>query len=70
MLAFVGLGVSLPSTPGYVGTFHGAAVLAVGLFGVSRSTGFGYALLFHATQILPITLLGWLYLSARERESR
>jgi uncharacterized protein (TIRG00374 family) len=62
VLAFVGLGVSLPSTPGYVGTFHGAAVLALGLFGVSRSTGFGYALLYHATQILPITLLGWLYL--------
>jgi uncharacterized protein (TIRG00374 family) len=62
VLAFVGLGVSIPSTPGYVGTFHGAAVLALGLFGVSRSTGFGYALLFHASQILPITLLGWLYL--------
>jgi len=62
VVAFVGLGVSIPSTPGYVGTFHGAAVLALGLFGVSRSIGFGYALLFHATQILPITLLGWLYL--------
>jgi glycosyltransferase 2 family protein len=62
VVAFVGLGVSIPSTPGYVGTFHGAAVLALGLFGVSRSTGFGYALLFHASQILPITVLGWLYL--------
>ena len=38
------------------------AVLAVGLFGVSRSAGFGYALLFHASQVLPVTLLGWLYL--------
>jgi glycosyltransferase 2 family protein len=62
VLAFVGLGISIPSAPGYVGVFHAAAVLAVGLFGVSRSAGFGYALLFHASQVLPVTLLGWLYL--------
>jgi glycosyltransferase 2 family protein len=62
VLAFVGLGISIPSAPGYVGVFHAAAVLAVGLFGVSRSDGFGYALLFHASQILPITLLGWLFM--------
>lgn len=62
VLAFVGLGISIPSAPGYVGVFHAAAVLAVGLFGVSHSTGVGYALLFHASQILPITLFGWLYL--------
>ena len=62
VLAFVGLGISIPSAPGYVGVFHAAAVLAVGLFGVSQSAGVGYALLFHASQILPVTLLGWLYL--------
>jgi len=62
VLAFVGLGVSIPSAPGYVGVFHAAAVLAVGLFGVPQSTGVGYALLYHASQILPVTLLGWLYL--------
>jgi len=62
VLAFVGLGISIPSAPGYVGVFHAAAVLAVGLFGVSRSAGFGYALLYHASQVLPITLVGWLYL--------
>ena len=62
VLAFVGLGVSIPSAPGYVGVFHAAAVLAVGLFGVPRSAAVGYALLFHATQILPVTLVGWLYL--------
>ena len=62
VLAFVGLGVSIPSAPGYVGVFHAAVVLALGLFGVSRSEAVGYALLFHASQILPVTLLGWLYL--------
>ena len=62
VLAFVGLGISIPSAPGYVGVFHAAVVLALGLFGVSRSAAVGYALLFHASQILPVTLLGWLYL--------
>jgi len=62
VLAFVGLGISIPSAPGYVGVFHAAVVLAVGLFGVSHSAAVGYALLFHASQILPVTLLGWLYL--------
>ena len=68
VLAFVGLGISIPSAPGYVGVFHAAATLAVGLFGVTQSAGIGYALLFHASQILPVTLLGWLYL-VREQMS-
>jgi uncharacterized protein (TIRG00374 family) len=36
VLAFVGLGVSIPSAPGYVGVFHYAAVLALEIFGVAR----------------------------------
>ena len=62
VLAFVGLGVSIPSAPGYVGVFHAAAALALGLFGVSQAAAVGYALLFHAAQIVPITLIGWVYL--------
>lgn len=62
VLAFVGLGVSLPSAPGYVGVFHLAATLAVGIFGVPPAAALGYALIFHAAQIVPVTLLGWLYL--------
>ena len=62
ILAFVGLSVSVPSAPGYVGVFHYAAVLAVEVFGVPRSTAVGYALVLHASQIIPITLIGWLFL--------
>ena len=62
VLAFVSLGVSIPSAPGYVGVFHAAAALAVGIFGASRSAAVGYALVFHASQILPVTVIGWLYL--------
>ena len=62
VLAFVGLGVAIPSAPGYIGVFHAAATIALTIFGVPATAAFGYALLFHATQILPITLVGWIYL--------
>jgi uncharacterized membrane protein YbhN (UPF0104 family) len=62
VLAFVGLGVSIPSAPGYVGVFHAAAVLATGIFGVPETEGFGYGIVFHASQFIPVTVLGWIYL--------
>jgi len=62
VIAFVGLGISVPSAPGYVGVFHAAAVLAVEAFGVPRAQALGYAILFHASQFVPITLTGWLAL--------
>jgi glycosyltransferase 2 family protein len=62
VLAFVGLGISLPSAPGYIGVFHTAAVLALTMFGVSSSLAFGYAILYHACGFIPITLFGWVLL--------
>jgi glycosyltransferase 2 family protein len=62
VLAFVGVGISVPSAPGYLGVFHFAAKLALEIFGVTSSTALAYALIYHASAILPITLLGWLYL--------
>ncbi|HYY89272.1 MAG TPA: lysylphosphatidylglycerol synthase domain-containing protein, partial [Chloroflexota bacterium] len=55
-------GVSIPAAPGYVGVFHYAAVLALGMFDVPRSASVGYAILLHAVQVIPITLVGWLFL--------
>jgi glycosyltransferase 2 family protein len=62
VLAFVGIGISVPSAPGYLGVFHFAAKLALEMFGVASSTALAYALIYHASAVLPITLLGWLYL--------
>jgi uncharacterized protein (TIRG00374 family) len=62
VLAFVGLGVSIPSAPGFIGVFHAAAILALGLFGVSPATSGAYAILFHASQYIPVTLVGWAFL--------
>ena len=62
VLAFVGLSVSVPSAPGYVGVFHFAAAKAVEIFGVTGAAALGFALVFHAAQFVPITLVGWFYL--------
>ena len=62
VLAFVGLGVSIPSAPGYFGVFHFAAVMAVQIFGVPDTAALGYAIVFHASQFVPVTLVGWIYL--------
>src|SRR6266511_1087331 len=37
VLAFLGLGVSVPSSPGYVGVVQAATVLALALFSVPRT---------------------------------
>jgi len=58
VLAFMGLGVSLPSSPGYVGVIQAATVLALDLFGVPRTEAFSFSLLFHAAQYFPVTIYG------------
>jgi glycosyltransferase 2 family protein len=62
VIAFVGLGISLPAAPGYVGVFHAAAVLALAMFGVPEAPALGYAVVLHACQFIPVTLLGWILL--------
>ena len=62
VLAFVGLGISIPSAPGYIGVFHVAAAKAVEIFGLSASAAVAFAIVFHASQFVPVTLVGWLYL--------
>jgi uncharacterized protein (TIRG00374 family) len=51
-------GVSVPSTPGYVGPFEAAIVAALALYGVSEDRSFSYALAYHVTTFIPIVLLG------------
>ena len=58
MLAFLGLGVSLPSSPGFVGVIQAATVLALALFSVPRTEALSFSLLLHASQFFPVTALG------------
>jgi uncharacterized membrane protein YbhN (UPF0104 family) len=62
VIAFVGVGISVPSAPGYVGVFHWAAALALSVFGAPASAAVAYALLYHASALVPITVVGWVFL--------
>lgn len=62
VLAFVGVGVSIPSAPGYIGVFHAAATIALGVFGVSAAEALACALVLHAVQFVPVTVVGWIAL--------
>jgi len=62
VIAFLGLGVSLPSSPGFIGVFQAATVLALSMFGIDKADALSYSLLLHASQFIPITLWGLLLL--------
>jgi hypothetical protein len=62
VLGFLGLGVSLPSSPGFVGVIQAATVLALALFSVPYTEALSFSLLLHAAQFFPITLWGLILL--------
>jgi glycosyltransferase 2 family protein len=62
VIAFIGLGVSLPSSPGFIGVIQAATVLALSFFHVGKADALGFSLLLHASQFLPVTLWGVLLL--------
>ncbi|MEW5724189.1 MAG: lysylphosphatidylglycerol synthase transmembrane domain-containing protein, partial [Thermodesulfobacteriota bacterium] len=62
VLAGVALGVMLPSSPGFVGTFELACITAVAALGADRSLAESYALVSHAATYFPVTLTGIVYL--------
>lgn len=62
-LAFVNLGLLLPSAPGGVGIFQGASILALSFFGISPEVALSYSIVVHAVMIIPITVLGILIIN-------
>jgi uncharacterized protein (TIRG00374 family) len=59
------LATTLPSAPGYIGTWEAVTKAVLVAFGVPDGEALGYAAVLHVALWLPITLLG-LYYMARE----
>jgi len=57
-IVVVGLGVSIPSAPSYVGVFHLLVVFALGVFNVSKDEAFSFALFSHALDFIIVGILG------------
>lgn len=65
MNGIVNLATTIPSAPGYIGTFDAPGIAVLVAYGIDRATAAGYTLVLHVALWLPITLLGAYYL-ARE----
>jgi glycosyltransferase 2 family protein len=71
----VNLGVSIPSTAGFVGTYQWLCVSALSVFSVARSNAFAFAVVLHGMSLIPVTLVGygvlcWLAVRQRARGAR
>ncbi len=58
MNGLVNLATTLPSAPGYVGTFDAPGIETLVAFGVERNIAAGYTFTLHAALWLPVTALG------------
>lgn len=65
MNGIVNLATTIPSAPGYIGTFDAPGIAVLTAYGVDHATAAGYTLVLHVALWVPITALGAYYL-ARE----
>jgi uncharacterized protein (TIRG00374 family) len=61
MNGLVNLATTLPSAPGYIGTFDGPGIETLFAFGVERNLAASYTFTLHAALWLPVTLVGGYY---------
>jgi uncharacterized protein (TIRG00374 family) len=60
--AIVNLGVAIPSSPGFVGTYQWLCVAALGALAVGRADAFAFSVLLHAAWFVPTSVAGLLLL--------
>jgi uncharacterized protein (TIRG00374 family) len=65
MNGIVNLATTIPSAPGYIGTFDAPGIAVLEAYHVPSALAAGYTLVLHAALLVPITLLGMYYM-ARE----
>jgi len=58
MNGIVNLATTLPSAPGYIGTFDAPGIALLSAYGIPGEIAAGYTLVLHGALWLPITLLG------------
>lgn len=61
VLVTVSIGIMIPSSPGFVGTYHWFCMVSLAFFKVSQSEALGFAVISHAVNFLPVTVVGLIY---------
>ncbi len=59
--AIIGVGVAVPSSPGFFGVFEATALAGLTLYGVPNAIAVSWAIGFHLLSFIPITVLGSWY---------
>ncbi len=62
ILVVLAVAVALPSAPGYIGTFHYACTVGLGLFDIGREDALSVAIVLHALNFFPVTIVGLVFL--------
>ncbi|HME45077.1 MAG TPA: lysylphosphatidylglycerol synthase transmembrane domain-containing protein [Syntrophorhabdales bacterium] len=60
--ALLNMGITIPSSPGYIGLYQFLLVYLLSLFGVPKYEAFAVSLLYHASWYIPYTILGFFLL--------
>lgn len=63
--AVMNLGVAIPSSPGFVGTYEWLGVASLGLLGVDPEQALAFSILLHACWYVPTTVAGGIALGLR-----
>jgi len=58
VVAICSLGISIPSSPGFIGTYHYFVVLSLSLFGIPKSSALSFSIIAWAVNILPVVIIG------------
>jgi uncharacterized protein (TIRG00374 family) len=58
MNGIVNLATTLPSAPGYIGTFDAPGIALLTAYGVTQAVAAGYTLVLHAALWVPVTVVG------------
>ncbi len=57
----VAIGITLPSSPGYIGPYHAAAKYALKVYSKNLSSIGSFAIVLHISQMLPMILVGFIF---------
>ena len=58
VLVVTTIGIVVPSSPGYVGTYHWLCQISLAMFGVPAGPALSFALLTHGVNFLPVLVVG------------
>jgi uncharacterized protein (TIRG00374 family) len=59
--ALLNVGLTVPSSPGYVGVYQFLIIYLLAIFGVPKEQGFAVSVLYHALWYFPYNVMGFIY---------